>query len=138
MFAFATSLFILIAVTNLLGLLLGKTPSVRQLTIEMIETEGGLGKLRGALTVAWLAQIYLVALVFPLKAIDYHLGLAWAILMLLTAVETVHTSRKMLQTVAAGDRAATFPIHDSPAYAFYQVLYNVATIGVCVFLLMPR
>lgn len=138
MFAFATSLFLLIAVTNLLGLLLGKTPSVRQLTHEMIEAEGGLGKLRGALTVAWLAQIYLVALVFPLKALDYHLGLAWAVLMLLTAVETVHTSRKMLATVAAGDREAAFPIHDSPAYAVYQVLYNVATIGVCVFLLLPR
>jgi hypothetical protein len=58
--------------------------------------------------------------------------------MLLAVLETIHTVRKMHTTVADGRRDEVFPLHDSPLYQMYQVIYNVATIGVCIYLLLPR
>lgn len=138
MYAIANFVFLLISATNLLGLLLRKTPSVRELTVQMIDHERGLERLRGALWMAGLAQVYLVFLIFPLKALNYWLGLGWSILMLIAALETVHTSRTMLAAVAAGSRDARFWLQDSPVYVLYQALYNAATIAVCTYLLIAR
>lgn len=138
MFTFITFLFILIASTNIYAVLAKASPTVREISLELIGTEGGLDRLRAALTVAVLAQVYLIALVFPLKALNHDVGLAWAVLMVIAALETVYTGRKMYFTVADGDRAATFPLHDSPWYKVWQVIYNIATIAACLYLLIPR
>lgn len=138
MFAIATFLLIIVSVTNLAGLALGKTPSIREISVQLIGLDDGVQRLTGALIFAVLAQVYLVFLIFPLKALNYYLGLAWSILMLVAICETIHTTRKMYTTVAEGKREETFPLHDSPFYQVYQVVYNISTIGVCTYLLLPR
>ena len=138
MFALANLFFILIAAGNVFGIALKKTPSVGEIVRQLAQTDNGVERLRSALILAGLAQVYLIFLVFPLKAANYYLGLAWSCLMLIALLETVHTARMMLATVAAGDREARFPWHDSVLYPAYQVFFNLATIGVCVYLLLPR
>lgn len=138
MFAIATFLLIIVSLTNLAGLALGKTPTIREISLQLIGLDDGLQRLTGALIFAVLAQVYLVFLIFPLKELNHSLGLAWSILMLLAVLETIHTTRKMYATVAESRRDETFPLHDSPFYQVYQVVYNVATIGVCTYLLLPR
>ncbi len=138
MFQLANFVLILVASSNLWGVLAGTAPSVRQIATELIGVPGGLERLRAALVVSCLAQVYLVALVFPLKAIDRNVGLAWSILMLLSVVETIHTTRKMYATAAGDRRDVRFPLHDSVYYRAYQVLFSVATIAACGLLLWPR
>lgn len=138
MFTFITFCFILIASTNIYAVLAKASPTVREISLQLIGTEGGIDRLLAALTLAGLAQVYLIFLVFPLKALSYEAGLAWALLMLVAALETVYTGRKMYHTVAEGDRAARFPLHDSVWYKVWQVVYNVATIAACSYLLLPR
>jgi hypothetical protein len=137
-FTFLNVIFIVIAATNLYGVISRASPSVREISLQLIGTDGGLERLRAALTLAVLAQVYLIALVFPLKALNHDVGLAWAVLMLVAALESVYTGRKMWETVATGDRAARFPLHDSPWYQVWQVGYNVATIAACAWLVLPR
>lgn len=138
MFTFVNFILILIAGSNLFALMAGSAPSVGDICRNLVGVDGGLNRLRAALTLAALAQVYLIFLVFPLKAIDLNLGLAWSILMLGSVLETIFTGQKMYQTVVDGDRQATFPVHDSAWYRLYQVIYNVGTIGVCLFLILPR
>ncbi len=138
MFTFITFLFILIASTNIYAVVAKASPTVREISLELIGTEGGLDRLRLALTIAVLAQVYLFSLVFPLKALDREVGLAWAVLMVIAALETLYTGRKMYFTVAEGNRAATFPLHDSVWYKVWQIVYNIATIAACLYLLIPR
>ncbi|MDB5097001.1 MAG: hypothetical protein JWM80_1422 [Cyanobacteria bacterium RYN_339] len=138
MFWIANFLFILIAGTNLYGVLAGKAPTVRQISTELVGEPGGLDRLRAALTLAALAQVYLISLVFPLKALNPSLGLAWAVMMLGSVLESIHTSRKMYTTAAGASRDVAFPLHDSGYYRAYQVVFNLATIAVCAYLLFPR
>ena len=138
MFSFVNFIFILIAGTNLVGVLLGKAPTVREISTQLVGVQGGLERLRIALAMAALAQVYLVALIFPLKALNASLGLGWSVLMLLSVLETIHTGRKMYATAAGSTREVVFPLHDSSFYRVYQVAFNAATIGVCVFLMTPH
>lgn len=138
MFTFLNVVFIVIAGTNLYAVLAKATPGVREISLQLIGTEGGLDRLRAALTLAVLAQVYLCFLVFPLKALDREVGLAWAVLMIVAALETIYTGRKMYDTVAEGDRLARFPLHDSIWYKVWQVIYNLATIAACTYLIVPR
>jgi hypothetical protein len=138
MFWIANFLFILIAGTNLYGVLAGKAPTVRQIATELVGDPAGLERLRAALALAGLAQVYLVSLIFPLKALNQTLGLAWSVMMLGSVLETIHTARKMYATAAGPTRDVAFPLHDSLFYKAYQVVFNLATIGVCVFLMLPR
>lgn len=138
MFTFVNFIFILIAGTNLLGILLRKAPSVREIATQLVGVDGGVERLRTALILAGLAQVWLVGLIFPLKAIDARLGLAWSVLMLISVLETIYTGRKMYAAAAGPDKDVAFPFHDSVWYKVYQILYNLSTIGVCVFLMIPR
>ena len=138
MFTFITFLFILIASLNIYAVLAKASPTVREISLQLIGTDGGLDRLRAALTVAGLAQVYLVFLVFPLKALNHDVGLAWAVLMVVAALETVYTGRKMYFTVAEGDSTAQFPLHDSAWYKVWQIIYNVATIAACTYLIVPH
>jgi hypothetical protein len=135
MFLFANFLFVLIACTNLYGVLLGKAPNVREISIQLVGVQGGLDKLRKALWAAALAQVYLIALVFPLKALNVTVAFIWSILMLVSVLETIYTARKMHATAAGTNQDVAFPFHDSVIYRAYQVVFNVATIAVCIFLM---
>ena len=137
-FAVFNVIFVVIASTNLYAVLAKAAPTVREISLQLIGTDGGLERLRAALTLAGLAQVYLFFLVFPLKSLNFHVGLAWAVLMVLATLESIYTGRKMYGAVVAGDRATDFTLHDSVWYRLWQVAYNLATIAACIYLLLPR
>lgn len=124
----------LMAVTNLLGLALGKSPSIRQIVGQLQGADDGRGQLAIALTLAGAVQLYMIALIFPLKAFNHHLGLAWSLLMLLSVLETIYTTRKMKAVVSGDDTTGRFALHDSAWYTAYQIGYNLAIVGACVVL----
>lgn len=138
MFTILNVLFIGFAGANLYAVLAKAAPSIREVSVQLIGTDGGLERLRTALILAAMAQVYLTFLVFPLKELKLEAGLAWAVLMTLAACESIYTGQKMWEAVAAGDGQAAFPIHDSVAYKVWQVGYNLATIAACVYLVLPQ
>lgn len=138
MFTLLNVLLMAVAAANLYAVVFRAAPSVREITMQLMDGEGGLERLQAALTIAALAQVYLTFLVFPLKARSFEVGLAWALLMVLAACESIYTGRKMYETVAAGDRQADFRVHDSVGYRLWQIGYNLATIAACGWLVLPE
>ena len=126
---------IAISATNLYGLLAGKAPTMRDIA-QHLQGENGRSRLRSAMTLAWLAQAYLIALIFPLKALNWELGLAWSVMMILAVLETIHTQRRL--SAAANGEEPIFPLHDARWYPAYQALFNAAVLAGCVLLLLPR
>jgi hypothetical protein len=134
-FAFFNILLGLMALTNLLGLAVGKYPTVRQIAGQLQASEDGRDQLRMALTMVGLVQIYMISLIFPLKALSHELGLTWAVLMVLSVLETIFTAKKMIAVVSGEDASGKFPVHDSRWYLAYQIAYNIAILAV-VFILV--
>ncbi|MFN3430933.1 MAG: hypothetical protein ACK46X_13385 [Candidatus Sericytochromatia bacterium] len=139
MFWFFNLLLGLMAAANLLGLALGKYPTMREIAGRLQATDDGPDQLKMSLVMAALVQIYLIGLVFPLKALHHTIGLIWAVLMVISVLETVFTARKMKAVVTGEDTTGQFPLHDSPGYLAYQIAYNMAILGaVAVLMAGPR
>ena len=139
MFTIITGLMGLMALINLLAIASGRHPTVRQIAGKLEAMEDGRDQLQIALVMSGLVQVFLISLIFPLKALHFELALAWSLLMLISVLETIYTARKMKAVVTGEDASGRFPLHDSPWYMAYQIVYNLAIIGVCVVLVMgPR
>lgn len=136
MFTFFNLLLGLMAFFNLFTLATGRYPSVRDLSTTLQETEEGRSHLHTALTMSVLVQIYLISLIFPLKALSHWVGLGWSVLMIVSVLETIYTTRKMNAVVSGEDTTGKFPLHDSPWYMVYQVGFNLAIVGVCILLVV--
>lgn len=136
MFTFFNVLLGLMALINLFALAAGRYPTVRELTAQLHAGENGREHLNMALTMSVLVQIYLVSLIFPLKALHREAGLIWSVLMLLSVLETIYTARKMKAVVGGADTTDRFPLHDSRWYLIYQIAFNLAIIGACALLIL--
>lgn len=136
MFIFFNLLLGLMAFFNLFTLATGRYPSVRELSTTLQATEEGRANLHTALAMSALVQIYLIGLIFPLKALSHEVGLGWSVLMIVSVLETIYTARKMNAVVSGDDTTGKFPLHDSPWYMAYQVGFNLAIVGVCVLLVV--
>lgn len=134
MWTLVNCLMLLFAFTNLYGLAVGKGVKVRDIAAQLRSHPNGRSHLQTALVMSAAAQIYFIALTFPLKAFHYHLGLAWAVLMLVSVLESIYTGRTLVAAVEAKGELA-LPLHDSRWYQAYQVAYNLAIVGACVLLI---
>lgn len=134
MFVFLNVILGAMALFNLSALALGRSPTIREIVGQMMASDDGRQQLQGAMILAVLVQVYLVALVFPLKELNVGLGLGWSLLMLVSVLETVYTSRKMIAVLSGEDTSGKFPLHDSRWYLAYQIVYNLAIVAVCVVL----
>jgi hypothetical protein len=134
MFLFINLMLGLMALFNVAAIATGHSPTIREIVGRMTATDDGRHQLQTALAMAVLVQIYLVVLVFPLKAISPGLGLTWSMMMLVSVLETVYTSRKMMAVLNGEDTSGEYPLHDSRWYLAYQIVYNMAIVGVCIIL----
>ena len=135
MFWFFNLLLGLMAAANLVGLAMGKYPTMREIAGRLQASEDGPDQLKMSLIMAALVQVYMISLVFPLKALNHTIGLVWAVLMVISVLETIFTARKMKAVVTGEDATGKFPLHDSRWYLAYQIAYNLAIIG-AVFILV--
>lgn len=135
MFWFFNLLLGLMAAANLMGLAMGKYPTMREIAGKLQASEDGPDQLKMSLIMAALVQVYMISLVFPLKALNHTIGLVWAVLMIISVLETIFTARKMKAVVTGEDTTGRFPLHDSRWYLAYQLAYNLAIIG-AVFILI--
>jgi hypothetical protein len=94
-------------------------------------------RLGGMLWWAILAQIYLLALMFPLKAINYHVALGWSIMVVAGMCESVFTFRTLMAALTRNVSEQTFPVHDSVFYRAWGAFFNLGIIVVCTLLLAP-
>lgn len=138
MFTFLNFVFIAIAVGNLYVVLGNPAMGIGAVTRQMAGAEGGSLQLGATLIVSAAVQAYLIALVFPLRALQPELGMAWAALMTLSTCESIYTGQKMWDAVQAGDKDAAFPFHDSWVYRAWQVSFNLCMIAACVYLILPK
>lgn len=131
---FVTLVLGVMAMVNLAALATGRSPTIRAIVDQLRAAEDGRFQLMVALSLAILAQGFLVSLVFPLKDLNRTIGLAWSVLMLISVLESVYTCKKMVAVLEGADTSGKYPLHDSGVYLAYQIGYNLAIVGACALL----
>jgi hypothetical protein len=109
---FLTLILALMALFNLSAIASGRSPTIRAIVDQLRASDDGRFQLTVALSLAVLAQGFLVSLVFPLKEVNTTVGLAWSILMLVSVLESVYTCKKMLAVLEGADTSESYPLDD--------------------------
>lgn len=137
MFTLMNVVCLLFASLNLAMFALSDRTKLSRLYADLRKIPDAARRLGGTLTLAGLAQVYLLALSLPLKAINYHLALGWSIMILIGIGESLYTSRTLVAALQRGDPDQEFPFHDSVVYRAWGLLFNLGIIVGCTLLIAP-